>query len=320
MAKKIILKLKSINYSGSSIGDDIKLEINILGKLFSIKKKIKVGTKKEFDKIIREIDSDSQIFEADIGIRIIEEDSIFNDMGILETRIKIDTNKNSQEFTYEVLVSELRVNLSKAKAIFKIILQVEILEAEIYLPETSDGWLMVKIKGIAKEKSLPSFLRVYLTRSSSSRDYFEILEGFYMGKSASIRKKSDGTSYLQRGILLRKSVELLYSISKKSFILEEEEYYIDDDPSNLFNVGVYDIEIPDAPHELGRQYLDRSKFALVWFHIGHDSRDDRFLHTGTVSLGCVSMREIEKWDVVCKKLLIVRKDDGVSVGVLRVIS
>ena len=68
MIKKIVLKLKSISYSGNSIGDDIRLEINILGKPFSLKKKIKVGTKQEFDKIIGEFDTDRKtFFEAESG-------------------------------------------------------------------------------------------------------------------------------------------------------------------------------------------------------------------------------------------------------------
>ncbi len=79
MIKKIVLKLKSISYSGNPIGDDIRLEISILGKPFSIEKKIKVGTKQDFDKIIAEFDSDQTKFETDINIRIIE-DEIFHQL------------------------------------------------------------------------------------------------------------------------------------------------------------------------------------------------------------------------------------------------
>lgn len=319
MTKKIVLKLKSIEYLGNSIGDDVRLEINILGKPFSVKKQIRVGFKQEFNKIVTEVDSDRKIFEADINLRIIEDDPVFNDTGNLETQIQIDTAKQGQEFTYEVSVKEFKVNFSKAKAVFKIILQAEVLEAETFVSETSDGWLMAKIKGIREEKSLPSYLKIFVTHSDSKRDYFEILEGVYKGKSGSVRKKTDGSSYLERDFLVRDPVELVYSLSRKSFVLDGAEYHVDDDPNNLFNIGTYDIEIPDAPHSKGRKYLDRSKFALIWFHIGHNPEDDRFLHTGAVSAGCVSMKEIEKWTVVCRKLLIARKVDRMSVGTLRVI-
>ena len=319
MTKKIILKLKSIKYSGSSIGDDIRLEISIFGELFSLKKKIKVGTGKEFNEVITELDTDRKTFEAGIDLRIVEDDPVFNDVGSLETEIKIDTTKNVQDFEYKIKVSELRPWLAKGTAIFVIILTAQILETETFIPETTDGWLKVEINKTGKKESLPSFLRVKILRSDSKRDYFNILEGFYKGKFASIKKKPGGLSYLERGFLKRKLVELLYSISKKNILFEGRKYNVDDDPNNLFDVGVYDIEIPDAPHDKGRKYLNRSKFALVWFHIGHNARDDRFLHTGSVSAGCVSMKEIEKWTAVCRKLLIARKGDDISIGTLKVV-
>ncbi len=318
MTKKIVLKLKNIGYTGDSIGDKIKLEINILGKPFSVEKKIKVDTTLDFNKVVGEFDTDRKIFEAGIHLRIIEDDPVFNDVGILQETIEIDTAKNSQEFKYEIEVRERRINLSKATAVFRIFLQAEILEVERYLSETKDGWLLVDIENVKEKVSLPSFLNVNFIKSFNKRDYFNILEGFYAGKTASVKKKSDGSSYVQTGFLERSPLEVIYSLSKKSFILGDEEYSVDDDPNNLFSLGVYDIEIPYVPHDKGRPYLNKSRFALVWFHIGHDPRDDRFLHTGSVSAGCISMREIEKWNEACKKLLISRKDN-ISVGVLRVI-
>lgn len=317
MTKKISLKLKSIKYSGDSIGDDIRLEVDILGKSSSVKKNIKTGTQQKFDKIVGEFDTDKKIFESNINLRIIEDDPVFNDIGNLETKIKIDTSKQNQEFSYEVSVKEFRVNFSKAKAIFVITLQAEILGPETYLSETQDGWLAVKIKGLVEEKSLPAFLRVKLLKSDNKRDYFNVLEGFYTGKQASVKKRPDNTSYIQNGILEREPTELVYSISKKSFTADDQTYVADDDPNNLLKLGIYDIEIPDAPHELGRKYLDRARFALVWFRIGHSG--DRYVHTGSVSAGCLSMNEIKKWDSLCIKMLKARKGDRVSVGTLRVI-
>ena len=55
----------------------------------------------------------------------------------------------------------------------------------------------------------------------------------------------------------------------------------------------------------------------MWFRIGHSG--DRYVHTGTVSAGCLSMNEIKKWDNLCIKMLKTRKGDGVSVGTLKVI-
>ena len=227
MIKKIVLKLKNIKYLGDSIGDSIGVEISILGQNFSEKRRIKTGTTQEFDKIIGEFSTENEIFEANINLTITESDPIFNDVGNLKSKIVFDTSKSKQEFSYEVKVRESRVLKSKATAIFSIVLTSGISEMEKCLSETQDGWLLVKIKGIAKEKSLPSFLRVHFNSSDGKRDYFRILEGFYRGKSGSVTKKLDGSSYLEQDIFERHSIEVLYSLSKKSFILDGKEYSVE---------------------------------------------------------------------------------------------
>lgn len=317
MFKKIILKLKSIKYLGNSIGDDVRLEISILEKSFSLKKKIKIGTKQEFNKIISEFNTDRKIFEADISVRIIEDDPVFNNTGNLETQIKIDMAKNIQEFTYEVLVSELRINASKARAVFNIILQAEVLETETFISETSDGWLKVSIKGITEKKSLPTFLRVRLLQSSNKQDYFKILEGMYQGKDASVIKRSNNISYLQSGILAREPAVVTYSISTKILTINNKKYRTTDFEQEKWKTGIYDIEIPDAPHKGGTYYTNQAKFAKVWFRIGH--KEAKYLHTGRHSLGCITVLEQDHWDEIFYQLIKARKGDGLSVGVLSVV-
>jgi len=318
MIKKIVLKLKSVKYSGNSIGDDIRIETSILGKFFSLKKKIKVDTKQDFDKIIAEFDANQTKFEADINIRVIEDDPIFNDVGNLKSKIKIDTTKKNREFVYEVVVHELRVSTSKARAVFKITLQAEVLETETYISETSDGWLVVDIGGIEEKQSLPAFLKVELIRSNSKRDYFKILEGFYKGKSASVVRKSRYISYLQSGILVRESFVATYSISTKILTINNKKYTTTDFEAEKWEVGVYDIEIPDAPHKGGTYYLDKAKFAKVWFRIDH--KEEKYLHTGRHSLGCITVLEQKHWDEIFHQIIKARKGDDISVGVLEVIN
>lgn len=317
MVKKIVLKLKSIKYSGNSIGDDVRLDVSILDISFSIKKKIKTATKQEFDKIIGEFNTDRKIFEADINIRVVEEDPIFNDVGNLETEIQINTTKKIQEFTYEVIVKEFRVNVSKAKAVFKIILQAEILEMETYIPEMSDGWLKVKIDDIKEDQSLPAFLKVSLTHSDNKRDYFKILEGLHKGRSASVAKKSEHTSYLQFGFIERSSnVHGVYSISKKIFTLNDKKYVAVDYPAIPWTKVLYDIEIPDTAHEGGIGYPEAGK-AKVWFRIGHDGA--RYLHAGSRSAGCMTIKETKRWLEIYNILIKARRGDDISVGILTVI-
>ena len=52
MARSITLKLLNIKYSGDSIGDDIRVEIEILNKLSRIDKRIKSGTTAKINKEI----------------------------------------------------------------------------------------------------------------------------------------------------------------------------------------------------------------------------------------------------------------------------
>jgi hypothetical protein len=53
-------------YAGDSIGDDIRVEIEILGKFFSFDKKIKVGQTVQIEKEIGRFETDQDIFKGDI--------------------------------------------------------------------------------------------------------------------------------------------------------------------------------------------------------------------------------------------------------------
>ncbi len=72
-------------------------------------------------------------------------------------------------------------------------------------------------------------------------------------------------------------------------------YLTTDSPSAPWTEGLYDIEIPDYPHEGGLHYKG-SKYARAWFRIGHGG--DKYLHTGAHSLGCMTVVEVDKWDEI----------------------
>ena len=215
------------------------------------------------------------------------------------------------------MVKEFRVNVSKAKAVFVIALQVEILSTENFVSVTSDGWLKVDINGVKKKESLPAFLRVKLLQSDSKKDYFTILEGSHRGKNASVNRKLDNTSYLQSGILVREPALVTYSISTKVLTINDKKYKTTDFEPEKWKTGVYDIEIPDAPHKGGTYYTNKAKFAKVWFRVGHSRA--KYLHTGLHSLGCITVLEQEYWDEIFYQLIKARKGDGVSVGILTVV-
>ena len=89
MIKLIQLKLSKVKYSGNSIGDDIRVEIEISNQFLRVDKIIKVGTVAEINKEIGRFEVDQKLFEANIRITVIEKDLLFNDVGSIDEKIKI---------------------------------------------------------------------------------------------------------------------------------------------------------------------------------------------------------------------------------------
>ncbi len=320
MVKKIVLKLKSIKYSGDSIGDDIRIEVDILSQFLRVDKKVKINTTVQINEEIGSFETEQRLFLADLQIIVIEKDLLFNDIGKIDKNIKIDTNtKEPHKFVYEVQIKETRSVLGKVwgKSVgyFEITLEASVTDATKYIPEESDGWLMVKIDGIKSTVALPAYLKVRVDRIDSKREYFTILEGVYRGKSASVKLKTDGSSQFVSDIQHQTEVYATYSISRKTFTLKNKKYKTVDYPNLQWKKGLYDIEIPDAPH---RGRLNNTiKRAATWFRVGHSG--DRYLHTGQRSLGCITVIENDRWLEIYNILIKARKDDFTSVGIIEVI-
>ena len=130
----------------------------------------------------------------------------------------------------------------------------------------------------------------------------------------------NGTLYLELINHQTDPVHLTYSISKNILKFGAKTYKTKQHPDYVEppKTGLYDLEIPDFPHDLAAGYLDRAALAEVWFPIGHD-KSGRYLHVGLATEGCITMTEIEKWDELCKILLKARKGDGVSIGTVKII-
>ncbi len=321
MIKKIELKLSQIKYKGKSIGDDIQAKIQVLDQFLFIKKKIKVDTTKKFNDKIGTFITDKSYFEAKVNITIIEEDIIFNDIANTIKTIKVDTNSTKpQKFTYTLELRENRYlkNWGNSTAVFEVTIEATTKEAVQYIPDVDNGWLLVRILN-EKQISLPSFLKVKSLYFKSNREYFEILEGHYRGKTASVKMKS-GKSHLISNVKHESPVHFKYSISKKKLITgrnKKDEYNATDHNNSPWKKGSYDIEMPDYPHTGGTSYEDKAKRAKTWFRIGH--KGEKYLHVGRASLGCITITDIKKWDKIYDKLIKARKGDSISVGVLEVV-
>jgi hypothetical protein len=195
-----------------------------------------------------------------------------------------------------------------------------------------DGWLKVLFDN-GFVWPLPEYLKVYVEEKRNNREYFSILEGKWKGKNASVKKKGwglndwDGSYFedpnettwynIKQGIPYEGPAELtFYRKSRTLKIKGVGEFSIKVNSSKLTPIGVFDIEIPYEPHDLGLGYISEAQYSKTWFRIGHSG--DRFIHCGTASLGCITVEDIHKWDRIYKHLILSRKDSN-SVGVVTVI-
>jgi hypothetical protein len=319
MLKKIQFKLKKIKYSGKSIGDDIRVNIEILDKTLQVDKRIKVGSTVESDKEIGSFPTDQKSFFAKVKIVITEKDTLFNDVNTIEKTIKVDTeNTKPQNFVYIVELRENRFwkNWGTSVAEFKITIEAASLETTRYISDVSNGWLKVKTVD-NEEVSLPAFLKVRLEHIERGREYFTILEGLYIGQTASVKLNENGSSLLSINVQHEPMPRIKYSIARKKLYISGKGYAAADDQNFPWQRGWYDIELPDYPHKDRGDYTKIATRAKTWFRIGHEGK--RYLHTGRFSLGCITITEVEKWDEIYGKLIKARKGDFASVGVLEVV-
>lgn len=83
--------------------------------------------------------------------------------------------------------------------------------------------------------------------------------------------------------------------------------------------GAHPIQIPDFPHPLAARYVGRSAYAMSWFHLGRgdairgSTGQDRYLHCGSASLGCITVEPAD-WTALYQYLILCRSGDGRTVG------
>ncbi|MBA4747030.1 MAG: hypothetical protein H2058_17455 [Muricauda sp.] len=189
-----------------------------------------------------------------------------------------------------------------------------------------NGWLRVKLND-GFIWPLPEFLKVLVTKSGD-REEFEILEGRFNGKKATVKKKGwrwdqwdwDMSFFeddIREGHPHRGAAEMRFYIKSKKLEIDGlGEFYAKTQEDNPPPLGKYDIEIPYEPHPGGDYYTGQSTYAKTWFRIGHSG--DRFLHCGNVSAGCITVKDIHRWDEIYKHLIISRKDFD-SIGTVEII-
>jgi hypothetical protein len=183
-----------------------------------------------------------------------------------------------------------------------------------------DGWLNAKYEPSGLPASFPNFLQVEIVKTLLGRDYFKPTEGLERGNLFSVPVGNLNKDSLQ----YQGPARLTFSISKHQLTYAgHNKATAKTDPLHPIALGAHPIQLPDFPHEHGRGYTGRTPKAMVWFYLGIGAavkgRDDRYLHPGRYSAGCVTV-EIADWDWLCVYLLLCRAGDGKNVGTLTVVS
>ena len=159
--------------------------------------------------------------------------------------------------------------------------------------------------------------------SNVRRDYFSIGEGVYAGKSASVTARSRIASWLAKPLPTYKAaVSLTFQKGARKLQTPVGEIDAKTQPANPIPNGIHPIQMPDFPHSLGSGYRTRAQKAMTWFYLGAGDavpgNNDRYLHPGSVSAGCVTVTDVESRDALYQSLILARATGGRNVGTIRV--
>ena len=192
-----------------------------------------------------------------------------------------------------------------------------------YVVGGHDGWLKVKREPSGSVIAIPEYLQVELTASKDGRDSFTILEGVERGKKFSVKTgnlKSGNPGY--HGM-----ASLTFNITKGVLTYPGDQVKAitgagTSNGDKPISIGMHPIQIPDFPHNGGMGYLAQSPYAKNWFFLGQGHAmpggSDRYLHTGTGSLGCITVEPFG-WTRLYQYLILCRRGDGETVGMVTVV-
>jgi hypothetical protein len=190
-----------------------------------------------------------------------------------------------------------------------------------YIKKCNNGWLTV-LNSKGMKVSLPNYLNVNVYETKKGREFFEVREGPLFGQKFSVIIKNNNSFIEKLSYPYKKGTKLTFHSKSKKLFIKDKEYkaisgvdvFFDFLYTNTISKGTYDIQIPDAPHKGGQNYLNKSKFAVTWFRLGEGQKDDRYLHCGARSAGCITVIDVDKWDEIYDILITSRKNkDDVAI-------
>ncbi|CAM3817191.1 hypothetical protein [Paracidovorax anthurii] len=187
-----------------------------------------------------------------------------------------------------------------------------------YVVGGSDGWLNAKREGSGAIIALPEMLQVEFHASADSRDQFTVQEGVERGKKFSVK-----SGYLKTGNPgWRGTASLQFSLGQQRLTFPGGQIKAITHPRNPIRLGSHPIQLPDFPHSMGAIYSNQSPYAKTWFYLGQGhaipGNNDRYLHPGSVSAGCITVDPGE-WTTLYKYLILCRRGDGTTMGTVTVV-
>ncbi|MEM7374374.1 MAG: hypothetical protein AAF587_37615 [Bacteroidota bacterium] len=193
-----------------------------------------------------------------------------------------------------------------------------------------DGNVWLKIKIGSHEKPLSRYARVKDLSRVGNREHFTIVDWPYENQRASVSEQSASASRFKTVSYDDAGGLIVYNRSRKELTYGSNRSPIKSFMSNALQAGNYKLFVPDHPHVGGQQYLSLSKYATVWFRIDAPDSNDRYLHMGSSTAGCVTCGEVgtaggtdadkRRWTEVYKYLINKRlKRSPKYVGILKIV-
>jgi hypothetical protein len=313
--------LTRVEYRGDNLGSNIRITVTVSGRSVSLRFRIKPGESQIQNQLVYDERTDANEISLSSSALATEVDPVHDDTGSAMAMLRFD-DSGARDAVLNIPIQGDRKGDKSKKGVIVLTFSGVLRETgERFVAFVEpEGWLKVKSEDSrAYPNVIPFGLRVTVTSNDGVREFFTIEEGQLRENKASVALKEDGSSYLQEDNPQTGAVTLRFSKRDEILTLDgrEESYWAVTDPNNPIPSGTYDLELPYELHSFGAGYRKQAAFARTWFRVGHSG--DRFLHVGSVSLGCVTVRQVERWDEICALLITARKGDLKSIGQIIVI-
>ncbi|WP_152034019.1 hypothetical protein [Paracidovorax avenae] len=182
----------------------------------------------------------------------------------------------------------------------------------------ADGWLNARREPSGVVVALPELLEVLWDGTEGGRDLFRVQEGAERGGQFSVK-----SGYLKAGNPgWRGGAQLQFSVGKERLNFPGGQLRAITHARNPIRTGTHPVQLPDFPHSIGAIYSSRSPYSKTWFYLGHGhavpGNNDRYLHPGSVSAGCITVDPGE-WTALYKYLILCRRGDGTTMGTVTVV-